>query len=181
MATLSAEAFWKLPKPERKVLIAKDILKLIARDKIIPQRTGYIDFSLDLNERGKSVRGNLKKMNNCTVCALGACMVAVADLGNKLSFNDLGNFYHYGIGPGRNLLEKCFTRREMGLIEACFENGRSPFTDDELNSEDYNTCQEFYSVYDTPKDILKAIAKNIIRNKGRFIPSQDIKGKKKKD
>lgn len=138
--------FNKLTASDKRIAIAKDILK-----------------QLRLSARGSSnftpVRGSYiylpNKMyevsptiaqSNCRVCAIGSVFVSATKLRGKLTLGDSN--YH-------TVSREYFGDKQAEAIENYFE-AYSRYT---LNLE--------------PKEALKRIARNIVRNGGKFLVSQE--------
>jgi len=183
MAKLSAKAFWLLPKTQRKILVAKDILKWIEKGVIKPSEGRYFaptrTRGLDMSSE---VRGNLSSLPPCEVCELGAAALCIGNLGNKMTFEDVGgvgNWDYDNLSKSQKLLFKVFTKKEVALMEACIENGYAFVAEHtktyQLSYEEKEVSKAFYSLFTKSKDRMIAISKNIIRNKGKFIPEKDIK------
>ena len=168
------ETFKKASKPEKKILIAKDVLANIKSKKYIASHGNYFNnlYELSLNiGKNNDIQENFDKIENCECCALGACLISSTKYQNKLTFDDLG----YGSSTSNSWLQlkSIFTPREMAIIESCFEgfdtNACRVATDKFYYELDSNTgikCQDFHDDYIDDEERLVAICKNIIKNKG---------------
>ncbi len=156
--------FEKLSKAEKRVQLAKDVIKQIGAKKFIPTRGAYLENSnSDLNsdifsekDYGKQVN-ELLKNKKCKVCALGSAFVA-----GVLRANDMVcDTTYVAEGTMRDYLHKYFgfNISELFDIECAFEGF---LADGEI--------QNFYVNYPNKKENLLAIMKNIIKNKGKFKP-----------
>jgi hypothetical protein len=193
---LTVEEFDALPKNEKAVLVAKDVLKQIKLKKYIPNAGTYIkknwDFD-DLKDLGlkkkDDVRNNFDKIPQCQVCALGSMLLSCTKLGNRLTFNDVdiingARIDNLNKPKIKKLFKSIFDGYQLLLIENAFEGGS--FTADryannilghKLSDSDYNKCNEFYFKYagyggfsdESTHNRMVAICENIIKNKGTFV------------
>lgn len=173
---LSTEQFTALPRKEKAVLVAKDVLKQIRYSKIKVGKYGYMELILeDADDYELDVQTNLDKIETCKCCLLGACMLSTTKLGNQLTFNQLDNFADNK--KALRLLRKIFTPKQMLMLETCFEGyswtasriGRDRFEAD-LTEEERNACSLFYINHGSSEDRVVSAMKNLIKNKGVFIP-----------
>lgn len=178
---MKTETFNKLPISQKKVLIATDVLKQIKAKKYIAKRGYYVDAIIYNGDYHESVKENFKKLRNCTVCAMGSILVSTTNFKNVLTFDDID------IGSNENshawdLLKDIFEPKEIHLIENCFEGfdengcrvafGRFNMPEDTSVEE---VADSYKNKFNDSEKRLISIMKNIIRNKGKFIPQQDIK------
>jgi hypothetical protein len=191
---LTVEEFDALPKNEKAVLVAKDVLKQIKLKKYIPNAGFYIkknwgiDDLKDLGLKKKDdVRNNFDKIPQCQVCALGSMLLSCTKLGNRLTFNDVDiingvRIQRLNKPKIKKLFNSIFDGYQLLLIENAFEG--SSFTSDryakdilghKLSDSDYNKCNKFYFMYgmyctdESTHNRMVAICKNIIKNKGTFV------------
>jgi hypothetical protein len=181
--TAKNKAFWKLPKATQRVAIAKDV---IASFKIgfYKARTGAYFRVLDLAnpikdapEKLDAVLGMFKKEGaTCQVCGIGACFTSMVNIGNRAKTTDfLSSCIEEGEGINdssmRGLLRKVFSSTQLTLIENAFEIDAS-FEDNDASvpyKKRYE-AESFGQKFDDNAERLIAIMKNIIKNKGEFIP-----------
>jgi len=183
MARLSPKEFWALSKAKRKVLVAKDILKQIETKKYDLRNMGWLNLPDNITEEKAAeidLYKNFSKVGTCTVCELGACILSIGHLGNNLNLLEataIGGFDKPGT-KAKKLIVKVFTPKEVWFLEACFEDGSSQVGKQvgyERTVKDIYIAEAFHDSFLNGKERAITIAKNIIRNKGKFIPSQDIK------
>jgi len=171
---------WRtLTRAERKVEIAKDVIKHIQAENLnIRDGLGYIvpDTArghLDLRDRANT-RTELDSegcdlvRKHCTMCARGALLISRVDVGNKLGWSDIGSG-HAGSGHTVWGLKDAFTISELKLIEAAFErsdNYASSTTRRELKID----AREFGKGHADPSDRLLAVMQNIVDHDGEFKP-----------
>jgi hypothetical protein len=164
------ETFKKASKPEKKILIAKDVLANIKSKKYQPERRNYVNYISDNYNGDDDVQKNFDKIENCECCALGACLISSTKYQNKLTFDDL-KYARSHTDNSWKQLEKIFTPREMAIMEYCFEgDGGSKVAEDTfsyvLDTNTIQKCEGFYYQHNSPNERLTAICNNIIKNKG---------------
>jgi hypothetical protein len=161
--------FKKATKAEKRVLIAKDVLNQIKNKKYIPKTGLWVSriFSNLKELKGyDSIQPSLMAPSlECNCCALGAMMVSCIRYRGQTTKRDVlqgafqGDTLLAGCGNSSGL-QDLFSRTQMTEIEACFE-GRG-----------YHGLR-FYKLFNEDEDRLVAICKNIIKNKGKFIPFKE--------
>lgn len=186
-----------MTRQEKAVAIARDVLKLIRTRNIrVLDSNTYINTGfIGKIEMDKQLQKSLKKLKNCEVCALGACMLAKVDLFNKCKINEVltqvqnwdstpsNRFLVHSRSDVADQLSSMFSEEQLDLIEAAFEcndsnarssNKKSYIPDYQLT--DFGVkCQQavkFGEQYPEPKERLRAIMKNIIKNDGVFKQDQ---------
>ena len=190
---LTPKEFHKLPKSEKAVLVAKDVLKQISIGRYKPQAGRYIgDLVIsDFSDSNAQINEKFDSIKSCTACALGSILLSCTHLGNKLLFSDIGIIgkrKQVGIGNLKNanvvdLFKDIFSKKQLLLIETAFEgfNGSS-YGDDQmsdrfgeylgkiLSKSEAKACDKFTEKYNNDYDRLVAICENIIENNGKFKP-----------
>ena len=182
-------------KWEKRVEIAKDVLKQIKANKYIAEQGTWVcgvDYYNHINdvlwhakEDGiKTIdakKDYTDKLTKCYVCALGSLFVSAIDKYNHTKLNtENTQFLTETKEPKINPLLKWFTAKQLFLIENAFENGCGGWQDRETNVfsnkgldlwYEYGVfaVERFYYKYPDPTKRLVAIMKNIIRNKGTFV------------
>lgn len=166
-------------KAEKRVAIAKDVIKQLELKKLVATPGTYFSISQRVAEKLKptaQLQKELKKIPKCEVCALGACFVSAVRKFNDLTvqevelgkYNDeLGLYTSSDLGRDgtTDKLNEFFEPEQLNRIEQAFEGwDRSVYHNDE-----YGTVA-FYAKYPNATRRMKAIMQNIIRNKGEFIP-----------
>ena len=131
--------FASLTKPEKRVAIARDVLaqlksgrlqpehgawlfsKVLAHDEFGPAAVTMFSTTLAPNA---DLQGEILAMETCTGCALGGLFMCTLERSNNLTPKQLvdENLHSENIVP---YLEKYFSRAQLQLIEASFENGNS--------------------------------------------------------
>jgi len=148
-----------------RVAVAKDALKQIELEKFIPTCGNYIDDnfenflgSRDKDEQVQKALKQFQRKNSCSMCARGAILLSTIR-----KFNDVKNkqFEKNWESKSRSL----FGNEQLRKMERVFEDWISGFSDFETDKREY----EFVKTYPDSTDRLKAILKNVIKNKGTFI------------
>lgn len=186
-----------MTKAEKRVEIAKDVLKQIKANKYIPtsgiwvmDSDGYevedlISYARQVAEEADAVdlkKDVICKLNGtCSVCALGSLFVSAID-----------KFNHTKLNPGYrvdwtesedseyNPLLKWFSAKQLLLIETTFEGGHGGWANEAmyiLSKKEFESWEEsilpaiyaYCNKYPDANIRLKAIMNNIIRNKGTFV------------
>jgi hypothetical protein len=172
------KTFASLNEAERRVLIAEDVLKQIEVGAYRPLKGFYInDFTVTrVNTRTKSIQKLFDDIE-CQCCALGACLLSTTKYKNKLVVDDVIELRSKS--GAWKLLKDVFTSKQLLMIEYAFEGrfggdrvGEDCFKD-ELSFPEEKECVEFGRNYVNSRPRLIAIMKNIIENKGEFIPTKN--------
>lgn len=177
---MTTKKFESLPASQKRVVLAKDILKYIKVKVITPNAGYYIDISKTKTPSDKQVQENFHKVKNCVVCEMGALLLAIVKYRNQATFSDLNNIRVNCHDPMWDKLKGIFSAQQMYEMECCFE-GTSGWASARVGIRfgAINYDKRIYSLYlkkfPTDKTRMIAIMKNIIRNNGVFKPKQDIK------
>lgn len=160
----------KMTAAQKRVAIAKDVLEQIATRRIhILQSCFFKDTS-----RGGSmpIVCDQKTLTQphipCGVCAIGAGIVSGIRLFNKFSIRQDEETEELLVTASA-----FFGKHQSYLIENAFEVGHGAFSKWDLTereSEGIKKAIAFGKKFRYPKSRAVAIFKNIIRNKGTFIP-----------
>lgn len=180
--TLSAKnkAFWKKKPSQQRVEVAKDVLKQLELKFLKAERQTYFavsglkkDIENPSDKLDQVFDQVFKSRGKCNVCGIGACFVSMVKLGNSIATKQVGINGYIENGDSiddddmRKLLENVFSEDQLSLIECAFERdlgfGYAPMLDQEA-------AKSFGEKYKHDSTRLKAIMKNIIKNKGEFIP-----------
>lgn len=175
-------------KPQRRVMIAKDVIAQLNTKQLVAASGSYVALNdaaknIDSDE---SVKSNYAKIKKCNVCALGACLMSATKFGNILSFEDISatNMVDtHNDHPSKRLFKKIFTPKQLLMVESTFEGDNSEqmrYAYDAfgatLSDKESELCFSFFKRNFPRKrkfsdDFrLRAIMENIIKNKGVFIP-----------
>jgi hypothetical protein len=172
----------KMTKAEARVAIAKDALAQLRANKYLAEEGAYVSFtnSLPINEDDEKSMDQqlcklLPKAGSCTVCARGALFLSTIRKFNHFTVADLlenGGDATCAIHDTlRPVEDRYFTNHQLALIEHAFEGQEIGNITFSLCSEEMENCELFFKHYDCDDDLrLENILKNIIRNKGTFVP-----------
>lgn len=184
--TISKETFSKLSKAEQRMYIAQDVIDRINLKQFTAMNGSFCYTKRGNVELEKGLISNILKdpKVTCEVCAKGGLFMAFIGIVNKHDLKETiagANAYKLNSKP-MNFLSEIFTKYQLTLIETAYEGRVYPYNLD-LTTIDEKKCLAFYfkchgkeadmfSKPDTAKSnaTLKAICKNIIKNKGLFIP-----------
>ena len=196
---MTTQEFNALPNNEKAVLVAKDVLEQVKAEKYIPNTGTYIHvFGDGFNFEG-SIKDNFDQIQQCKVCALGSMLMSSTHLGNTLTTSDIDNYPEADdLRDSEKITElfsSIFTNKQLLLIETAFEgysdfwgetkrqlekrHEETPFqyyessdrySVETLTFEETLACEMFNRKYPDDDKRLIAICRNIIRNKGVFMP-----------
>lgn len=173
------EAFAKLPREKQRVTIAKDVLLALKAGKFIPA-SKYLEFWDYFSNRSpnnilapaSTDLSHVLERTKCTVCGIGSLFVAAVKRADNIQFNEVATgMSPYGASATIRrdrltaYLQPYFTDGELGLIEFYFEGsntGREASLDGLVAKPDW--------LAKTPRGRMSAIMRNIIKNKGSFLP-----------
>jgi hypothetical protein len=169
-------AFWKSTAAQRRVLIAKDVLKQIASKRLVPTTGVYTRGRLkskpDASDSVSTIgaREAIAAMPKCTACAVGSVLVSGALLGNRCTLGDLGQGYTNteNLSLDREHAARYFTISQLDLMEVAFEGDELGWL--KISDKQLAMARAFHNKHGTDKECLIAIMKNVIRNEGTFKP-----------
>lgn len=167
---------------EKRVEIAKDLIARIQLEQISALGSNgivsfqYTDFASD------SIKSLLENVETtvCKVCAKGGLLMSYIGRVNEMSRQDLisheGQNSNYCFDPEslhHQKLKEVFDVEQLVLIEEAFE-GRTVLGDGTFNfvvkNEKRYDAYSYKEQYEDANERLIAIAENIIKNEGTFIP-----------
>jgi len=154
------------------IAIAKDVLEQLNK-MIVASGTTYYEppYDQDYIEDCVSAQDHIDGLTkNCTVCALGACLLSYVRLYNDVKIWELRRGI---LSTLNNTVKKIFGMKQMQLIESAFEGQQpmiSDFSEQELSDAEVDAAINFGERYVKSKSKLRAIMKNIIANGGVFKP-----------
>lgn len=182
---MTTKEFNKLPKNEKAVLVAKDILKQIKKGKYLAEIGGYISayFTDDKIKINDQIQKQFKEIDHCKVCQIGASLMSYIRLGNELTFKDLEihdkriSIEELNNKKVKKALLSIFTKRTIAMMEVCFEqvydkectNAARDLFNYKLAAEDIDECINYTKNINTGKDKMIKICKNIIKNNGELV------------
>ena len=177
----------KAKKPtaaEMRVAIAKDVLKQLGKGSYVPRCGTWVhdsklgdvsDFlSCKLTKGHTSV--NTKEftdnMERCEVCVLGSIFLSQTRLGSTV-FRSPVEAWDLFEFPENGPLGKYFTSNQLQQMEVCFE-GEDAYHTDDMNIAQLVEGHAYYNSYRKADQRFSKIMENLVRNKGEFIPHQDV-------
>ena len=168
----------KLAKSEKRVIIAKDVLKWLRAPQ--PNNitvAGGTYFSLVLAQASSDdARDSISTgISNCVVCALGACFLSHIRVFDEVRSSEISESPGRRFFADRLLIESkmpYFSIEQMRLIEAVFEGLEQKFRTARpahlaIMAFHKNTTKNGAQ---KTRERLIAIMKNIIKNDGKFKP-----------
>lgn len=182
ITTMSKEKFDALPKYKKCMVVAQDVIDRIKLKQIAPRNGHFCSIvqSENWNLGGKSLKGLLESpKTQCTVCAKGGLFLSYIGIVNNYDISD--NMYGRFSSAEElkseemGMLTKIFTRKQLSLIESCYE-GKEYEWNDFVTMQEFDKCLKFrgYDYYENTdakaKKLLQRICENIIKNKGTFKP-----------
>ena len=186
--------FDQRPDFSKRVAVAKDVIAQIELAKYRAKKGSYIRYASFKNDSVfDRTSGNVSRVNeldakssfdnleNCKVCAIGACILSITRFKNKLKWGELLDHDNFDKSGTRVMLmlSEIFQPYQLGMLEAAFEGSYNCTTSDRvakrlgiesLSTEDDEACSRFYDLYDSSEERLKTIMQNIIDNNGTFKP-----------
>lgn len=177
------QSFSRMTAAQKRVAIAKDVIKQIRAGQYDIQKGTWLDLTLPDSELsdsytpeqtqalllGKPVVINRKPIQ-CQCCAIGAACASAVRLFNRHAIED-GILFNRFLG-GTSLLSPYFSHSQCVLIEAAFENRSVYSADDEpLGERTKEALSKFQEAHSDEDDEERAISifTNIIRNRGDFV------------
>lgn len=170
-------------RQEMRITIAKDVLAQLDAKKIVATPGTWVDDS-NLGSLSDYVYEETadsdapidaceftEGITKCRCCALGSIFISLTKVSRVLLSGSLHAedvFDHLPSSP----LTRYFSVKQLELIEQAFEGLEGAYIADGFQNEE--DCMTFYYTYPNAKKRLQAIMKNIVKNKGTFVPSKDI-------
>jgi hypothetical protein len=172
--------FLALGVQKQRLKIVKDVLSLLEEKKIVAKSNNtYLNVhsnpesqkNWDLDNQVHTVL----EQNRCTVCGIGSVFVSAVMLNNKLEVKNLRRGDPDDIEKREivGYLKKWFDSEQLDLIEIAFEATSAHsrgVQEGNFHYENQKSAFKFGRRYRSDKTRLKAICKNILANKGKFVP-----------
>lgn len=162
------EAFESASPEQKRVMLAKDALSQLGKTTEASAQRFITFHGIHTRvKKGDELQKVLPKIDLCGVCALGSLFVSQVRMANncKLSAGEITCGMVF-MEKRVKQMEKYFSKEQLHLIEYAFEGGAGLYR----TSEYSDNAMEFYNKHTSDKKRMVAILKNIIRNKGTFIP-----------
>lgn len=185
--------FMALKPAEKRVAIARDVLAQIRLKRLIPtigvwlagKDTGALFTKKDVKENPE-LQSLLATKKECTGCAMGGMFMCAVEMADNLKLDALSEVKEYQKNVKRahpedrvycgfdtatvdgddafDYLRKFFSMAQLEAIESAFERGGGSCHDEE--------AMDFVDDEEDPSERMRLIMENVIKNKGRFVPSQ---------
>lgn len=186
------KAFAKASKAEKRVLIAKDVISLLALDAIFPTNGVYFkvekeagEFKVKENDEIQKIFANplSRSFPACEVCAIGAAMLSTIRMADKLKVKDVV----VGCSNSSSVIdhetgEESLDDRITGSSEFSLEydDDDSPWVNifgyqmlaEMEKTFEHNHCNMYSDVRD-PNLVMFLVYENIVMNKGKYIPPKN--------
>lgn len=178
------EEFWALSESDRRITIAKDVLKALNEGKLIAKERVYLRAFLKptkaiMNPSGDGIKSEiqvntvLKKLQNCTACAIGSVFTCAALRADRLKIMKINytllskDVFRINVNSMQEYLRRFFSLNQLSIIECAFECnsgfGNAAFPD-------RWKAMVFGEGYRTAYKRMQAIMRNIVKNDGEFKP-----------
>jgi len=180
-------AFARMTAAGKRVAIAKDVLAQLSGGKLRATHGTYFDVGKSKYGKlaagtGKDLSELLPELGTCNVCAVGAlftCAVGFADKLKVAHVDDLADVDGHANGNSIVLrtavdgerwintdtygyLAKFFTERQLQNMESAFENDGGAIDGEWVR----------YGLPANPRKRIEAIMRNVVQNKGSFVPEK---------
>ncbi len=168
IVTMSKAKFDKLSPAKQRMTIAQDVLDRIEMKQIVAN--GGLTCEID-SPTEKPIKEQLKNIDfKCEACAKGALFLSFIGIVNH--YDDTNPKKFAGINSDEmTLLSKIFLQEQLVMIEIAFEGCEFNYNRNVyLTAKVINKCKAYKYKFSNDHDRLIAICKNIIKNKGTFIP-----------
>lgn len=170
----SNKAFEAMSPAEKRVAIARDAIERIKLGNVNPNRGYLLRNVIHFIETSKDMK-TIVNEESCTVCAKGGLFVSYVGRVNNFNTCDLDDDSECKTSrPMKKLLE-LFTREQLDGIEVAFEEQSYSWTITG-HREFINNCRSYQlnCKISSSYDAMLSICKNIIKNKGEFVPTDYV-------
>lgn len=177
---MGQRSFKSLTSAGQRVRIARDVLKQLAAG-VVSSTGGYLRIMqpVDMGAPLKPQLLETPRKRPCSACAIGALFVSSVILQNHVSADDLGlrlcgslNWVTADRETVAHRLHRSgiFSKRQLKLIEMAFEGG--DFDEGTaIGKEKTTSALNFYHRHRGDRNNrMAAIMRNIIKNRGEFVP-----------
>lgn len=162
-----ALAFERKTPNQKRVAIALDVIKQVQTRRLVATRGTYVALTVPSPVQAEDQVCDLTAGRKCAVCGIGALFIATVERADKLTAADLVGSWATGQrilnldgDDCRRYLSRFFLPETTRLIESYFEGWSWP----------EEQCIQWHGL--DPDDRLIRLMRNIVRNRGRFVPSQ---------
>jgi hypothetical protein len=168
--------FQKMSPAQKRVAIAKDVLAQIKSGKIIPQIGNWIrllPISITYDDLDDQLRDVMvTNETHCSACAVGALFVSTVYFKDKITTGEADVTRGSDWNAIADYLKDLFPIVDLALMEYAFEMGNSASGYCPVESEAiaFGNAEAFGRAIGSNTMRMIAIMKNLIANKGRFVP-----------
>lgn len=168
---VNKDTFNSLTASQKRVAIAKDVLKQIKLGVFRAKTQSYIDFNGYNSMPDTSI--SLQKVIEdrkieCKVCAKGALFCSLVVFKNKI---DIRGAYWLTEGDIVSRFKGIFSEHQLDMIENAFERKMINTHGNERKNEQLRKSVNFGNTHgESDEETLIAIMKNIVKNSGEFKP-----------
>lgn len=187
------ERFAKASPAQKRVILAKDVLKWLAIGKLVPagrdasEGEGASEYLRIIDPGSPGHRWSPSvpmedvraagKVNGyaCTACAIGGLIAAAAERDACSLFSDGRDFIPTRDNASSEIRAEMgrhdlFSNEQLKLVEQAYEVGVGISIPHDVAAENVEAARAFGLRFSRRHDRLTAIMKNIIANKGTFTP-----------
>ena len=191
--------FKGLTKSQKRVQIALDVLTQLRTKRIVAQAGMYFEGTLSKDElqvsENTDMQEVLRNTETCTACAVGSLFVCAVERFDKFKATDVFDYdevdkeFEIDIDQFDSYLEKFFTPKQLGMMEAAFEGffhnwdasliplkereaAISFFKGTDLEPQDLTVWSSIREIEDRElaPERLRLIMENLVINNGTFDP-----------
>lgn len=130
----SNKPFEQYPAWMQRVAVAKDVIQQLNIGKYMARKGSYVrnvkikkrnyDTPYDLRsaDEDTDIKSTFEKLDNCQVCALGACLISITRFKNKLKWSNVLEYdnYYNSQSPLLKMLTSVFSPYQISMIECAF-------------------------------------------------------------
>lgn len=164
---MKPKPFKKLTAAQKRVAIAKDVIKQIRSRQYNIETGSYFEWEFSLEPQLKISKKSLSEKRRCDVCAVGAAIASGLRLFNGSRYEEITKWNAF------HAARKWFTANQAIAIECAFETSASQWlaTNFKGNKQLNIRARRFAASHGgTASNRALCIFRNIIRNKGEFVP-----------
>lgn len=150
----------KMTKAQMRVAVAKDVIAQVKIHNMTGQRGVYLKKRILHRHVGLDLQDVIRDEPKCTVCAIGGAFISTVRLFDEFKVESFHVARNWTIDDSemRKRLAGIFEFKQLGLIESAFEGHLVGLG-------------VLYTRILDDSARLTVIMRNIVRNKGRFIPT----------
>jgi hypothetical protein len=181
-------AFKKMTATQKRIAIAKDVLKSLKNGKLVANTGSYCEWDMNSEKMNTLEEGSVELQDlmvggvieSCHVCAIGSIFTSKVMLGDDFRVGIEKEYYSGSRLRVEDIscsddkmitaLKGIFTESQLRLMEFAFEG--NDICNNHLSKPEKfkERLRDFYHNYYSSHERLVAIMKNIIKNEGVFKP-----------